>query len=281
MEDLVESGAGEVLLGLCIGALALAFPFRRATSRSRPLWDIAAAAVSVAFGFVGDSLLGMPGDAVMARLDGWFAGLHDAPLWIVVPAYVVVADFGAYWAHRLLHSRWLWPTHAWHHSPKHMNWIAGLRGSPLHMIVMSVPYYFAFALFPVPEAGVASIALFVIDTSNQHYIHSNLKVPFAERLERVLVTPRCHFVHHSATEHVANCNYGFVFSVWDRIFGTYTDPASVPSDDPLGLGYEISGWRLVLGLPVHRLAGPRVELEAAEAGATHGAVQASGGRCRD
>jgi hypothetical protein len=65
----------------------------------------------------------------------------------------------------------------------------------------------------------------------------------------LLVTPRFHFVHHSAKQHVANSNYGFVFSAWDRIFGTYTDPGTVPRDDPLGLGYEISGWRLVLGLP--------------------------------
>jgi hypothetical protein len=68
----------------------------------------------------------------------------------------------------------------------------------------------------------------------------------------VLVTPRLHFVHHSAKAHVANSNYGFIFSVWDRVFGTYTDPATIPLDDPLGLGYEVSGWRLMLGLPPPR-----------------------------
>ena len=108
--------------------------------------------------------------------------------------------------------------------------------------------------------------LFLIDTSNQHYIHSSLGVPVAALLERVLVTPRFHFVHHSAREHVANSNYGFMFSLWDRMFGTFNDPANVASNDPLGLGYEISGWRLMVGLPAARggvtpeLA-PRLEID--------------------
>ena len=66
------------------------------------------------------------------------------------------------------------------------------------------------------------------------------------------MTPRFHFVHHSARQHVANSNYGFIFSLWDRMFGTFNDPANVASNDPLGLGYEISGWRLMVGLPAAR-----------------------------
>ena len=249
MDDLIQSTAGDALLGLCIGALALAFPFRRSTFRPTLVRDIGAAVASAAFAIAADSFLDLPAGSLISQLGGWYAVLQRTPFWVVVIAYVVLADFCAYWAHRALHTRWLWPTHAWHHSPRHLYWIAGLRGSPIHMLVISIPYYIAFALFPVPEAGVIAIVLFLIDTSNQHYIHSNLEVPSAARLERVLVTPRFHFVHHSATEHVANSNYGFVFSLWDRMFGTFTDPADVPSDDPLGLGYEVSGWRLMLGLP--------------------------------
>ena len=282
MEDVIESSAGEILLGLVIGALALAFPFRGAASRPTLLRDIFAAVVSAAFVVGADALLDIPEAAVIGRLDRWYAVLQQASFWLVVPVYIVLADLGAYWAHRALHTRWLWPTHAWHHSPKHLNWIAGLRGSPVHMIVISAPSYLAFALFPVPEAGIIAILLFVIGTSNQHYIHSNLKVPFARQLEWVLVTPRCHFVHHSAEERVANSNYGFVFSVWDRLFGTYTDPASVSSDGPLGLGYEVSDWRLALGLPPPREPGPGVAPgeRAAEARVLE-AAQIGGGRCRD
>jgi hypothetical protein len=117
------------------------------------------------------------------------------------------------------------------------------------MLVIYAPYYAAFALFPVPEAVAIALAMLILESANQHYLHSNLNVPYVKQLESVLVTPRFHFVHHSAKPHFANSNYGFIFSVWDRMFGTYTDPATIPADDPLGIDYEISGWRLALGVP--------------------------------
>ena len=249
LAQVLEGTAIEVALGVAIGMLALAIPFRRVTTRPRPAADIAAAIVVVICAIVVESMLDVPAEFAMARLDRWYASVGEASWWLLIPAYVVLADFGAYWAHRALHTRWLWPTHAWHHSPKHLYWLSGLRGSPIHLLVLLAPYYVAFIVLPTPEAAWASGAILVLDASNQHYIHSNLKLPYARQLEWLFVTPRFHFVHHSARPSVADSNYGFIFSVWDRLFGTYIDPAEVPLDDPLGLGYEISGWRLVLGLP--------------------------------
>lgn len=247
--ELLADSAVEVALGLVIGLVALAMPFRAQSGRPQIGWDIAAAAIATIFAMLVDSMLEVPADLVMARLDNWYTTIDEASWWLVIPAYIVLADLGAYWAHRALHTRWLWPTHAWHHSPKFLYWLSGLRGSPVHMLVLLAPYTLAFVVFPLPDAAIISGAMLVLNASNQHYIHSNLKLPFARQLEWLFVTPRFHFVHHSTTPRVANSNYGFVFSVWDRMFGTLTDPATVPPDDPLGLGYEISGWRLALGLP--------------------------------
>lgn len=255
MADLLEQlptflqDSGVVIaLGLAIGALALVLPFRRLTSRPHIGSDIVAALAVTVFSIGAGALLQVPADSVMTRIDGWYGWIDDAPLWLVVPGYIVLADFGVYWAHRALHTRWLWSTHAWHHSPPHLNWLAGQRGSPIHVLILSAPYFAAFVLLPQVEAATAAFVLLILDASNQHYIHSNLKVPYAKQLERVLVTPRFHFVHHSAQPSIANSNYGFIFSVWDHLFNTYTDPDVVPADDSLGLGYEISSWRLVLGL---------------------------------
>lgn len=247
--ELLEGPAIEAALGVAIGILALAVPFRALTGKPRIGWDILAALVVTVFGLLAESLLEAPAELVMARLDGWYASIGEASWWLVIPAYVVLADFCAYWAHRALHTRWLWPTHAWHHSPKFLYWLSGLRGSPIHLLLLYAPYTFAFVVFPLPDAAAIGGVLLVLNASNQHYIHSNLKLPCARQLEWLLVTPRFHFVHHSTTPSVANSNYGFLFSVWDRLFGTLTDPATVPPDDPLGLGYEISTWRLALGLP--------------------------------
>jgi sterol desaturase/sphingolipid hydroxylase (fatty acid hydroxylase superfamily) len=256
MMELFREGAGfldesaiDVALGLVIGTLALAMPFRALRGRPQVGWDIVAAIATAIFAILVTPLVDVVADHLMTRLDGWYGSIGEVSWWVVIPAYVVLADFGAYWAHRALHTRWLWPTHAWHHSPKFLYWLSGLRGSPVHVLVLYAPYAVAFVLFPLPDAAIVSGVLLVLDVSNQHYIHSNLKVPYARLLERLFVTPRFHFVHHSSTPSVANSNYGFIFSVWDRVFGTFTDPATVPPDDPLGLGYEISSWRLALGLP--------------------------------
>jgi sterol desaturase/sphingolipid hydroxylase (fatty acid hydroxylase superfamily) len=263
LAEVLEGSAVEVALGLLIGMLALAMPFRALPGRPQIGWDIVAAIVVTIFAVAVESMLDVPADLVMGRLDRWYTSIGEASWWLVIPGYVLLADLGAYWAHRALHTRWLWPTHAWHHSPKFLYWLSGLRGSPVHVLVLSAPYYAAFIIFPLPDAAIVSGVLLVLDVSNQHYIHSNLKFPYARQLEWLFVTPRFHFVHHSATPAVANSNYGFIFSVWDRIFGTFTNPATVPPDDALGLGYEISSWRLALGLPggsARRATGTEVAL---------------------
>lgn len=256
MTETLEAAAGvlggtaiDVGLGIAIGLLALVLPFRHVQGRPQVGWDLVAALLVTIFVLLLETILDVPTAYAAARLGGWYEAIGEAPWWLVVPAYVVLADFGAYWAHRALHTRWLWPTHAWHHSPKYLYWLSGLRGSPIHLLVLLAPYYAVFVVLPVPEAAIAAGVVFVLDVSNQHYIHSNLRLPYARQLERLFVTPRFHFVHHSAKPHIANSNYGFIFSVWDRLFGTFTDPATVPPDDTLGLGYEVSGWRLALGLP--------------------------------
>jgi hypothetical protein len=68
----------------------------------------------------------------------------------------------------------------------------------------------------------------------------------------ILVTPEFHFAHHVADLKIANTNFGAVFTIWDRLFGTYTDPRAVPENAPLGLVYAQSRARLVLGLPLQR-----------------------------
>ena len=255
MQEFLRGEGIEIALGLAIMLLAMRMPFRQLASRPVVAFDIAAALATTAFAVAAEIALDFPADFIMDRVDGWYELIEDAPRWLSIPTYIVMADFGAYWAHRALHSRWLWSTHAWHHSPKYLYWVSGLRGSPVHLIVLYSPYYLAYILIPLPQAGLIGLALLVLDTSNQHYIHSNLRLPYARHLERLFVTPRFHFVHHSTTQSVANSNYGFIFSIWDRLFRTYTDPEAISPDDPLGLGYEISGWRLVLGLP------PRLSLK--------------------
>jgi len=246
--------AGDVGIGMFFWLLAFALPFRALAGEVEVGWDILAYFGSLAAGIVvvvllEDPLLGRT-DAALAA---WYGVYGRLPWWETLLLYIVISDFGAYWAHRLLHAQLFWDAHAWHHSPKYLYFLSGTRAAPLHVLILISPYTAAYVLFPSPEAPMIALAHAAFQTANQHYIHSNLRFPFARWLEHVLVTPRMHFVHHSATRARTDSNYGFIFSVWDRLFGTYTDPETVPADDALGLNYEVSNLRGFLGLPPKRL----------------------------
>jgi sterol desaturase/sphingolipid hydroxylase (fatty acid hydroxylase superfamily) len=243
-------------LGIAVWLIGLIVPFRRFATRPEIGWDVLGAAGATAFAYLAEMPLDALTEWVERVLAAWGEIIDTAPSWARILGYLLVADFGAYWAHRALHSRWLWAAHAWHHSSKYLYWVSGLRGSPVHIVVLLVPYWIAFVLFPVAEAAIAGAALLVLEIGNQHLIHSNIKVPAARWVESVFVTPRFHFVHHNKRREIANSNYGFVFSIWDRLFGTYTDPGTVAADAALGIEHDVARWRLLLGLPAPRSADP-------------------------
>lgn len=181
------------------------------------------------------------------------------PTGLTIFCFYISADFIAYWGHRLLHSRWFWASHAFHHSAKHLNLLSGMRASFVHIVIAYFPYTLMWVFFPFPQAGVIATSLLVFEMVNQHYTHMNIRVPFQKQLEWVFVTPRVHIVHHCAARQYNDSNFGFLITTWDRLFGTYTDPETVDRDEPLGLNYEISTWRLLLGLPTPKKAAVKLD----------------------
>ncbi|MFN2428185.1 MAG: sterol desaturase family protein [Candidatus Binatia bacterium] len=167
-----------------------------------------------------------------------------------VPAalfYFLVVDFLAYWMHRLNHVRWLWPTHAFHHSARNVYWASGMRGSPVHFVLLGVPSLLVQVVFS-PEGPVLALVL-AYGVVHNSLIHSNLRIP-GRALNWLFVTGESHMVHHGRDPRLGGSNFGFLFTFWDRLFGTWTDPRSLAPNHPLGLDYEIGIARLVLGLPV-------------------------------
>jgi sterol desaturase/sphingolipid hydroxylase (fatty acid hydroxylase superfamily) len=165
-------------------------------------------------------------------LGGWQA-VQALPGAVKIVMAIFLVDFMIYWIHRAQHRfDLLWRTHAWHHSIEQLYWFSGFRTSFLHSFIYNVPQatvpMFIFHLSPL-EAGVGySIGLLI-----QFWEHTNLEVDIGP-LRWVFITPDYHRVHHS-TAH-SGTNFGTTFSLWDRMFGTYQDPAAVPASAPLGLG---------------------------------------------
>ena len=171
-------------------------------------------------------------------------------LWFQIPAYFIVTDFLGYWFHRLMHSRAFWRVHAFHHSIQSLNWIAGVRGSPVHILLVILPSMLASSIFLLSDQTLAFYVVVFIDICSQHLTHSNVYLPYARHLEYFLVTPRMHFIHHHIDERYGGSNFGFYFSIWDHLFGTYVDAGCVKEKGRLGLSTEYStssmfwGWAL-------------------------------------
>jgi sterol desaturase/sphingolipid hydroxylase (fatty acid hydroxylase superfamily) len=145
---------------------------------------------------------------------------------------VVFVDFCLYWVHRAMHRPALWRTHTFHHSIEQLWWLSGARTSMMHLFLFAVPqviicYYILD--FSAVEAGIAFSFGVIVNI----WIHTNLRVNIG-RLEWLLITPNYHRVHHGARG-LSNRNLGFVFTVWDRLFGTYTDPRSAGKEFALGV----------------------------------------------
>ena len=139
---------------------------------------------------------------------------------------VVVLDLFDYLWHRANHRvRFLWRFHKAHHADTGMDVTTALRFHPGELLISALmkalwvviwgPSMIAWYLF---EAWVSLCAQF-------H--HSNIDFPDAvERwLALLLVTPRYHAAHHAVDRRYGDANFSTIFSIWDRVFGSYARPA--------------------------------------------------------
>lgn len=157
--------------------------------------------------------------------------LHRLPGAVKIFLGLILADFCLYWIHRAMHRRTLWRTHTFHHSIDELWWLAGARTSVTHLFLFAVPQtfiaYYLLGLAPW-ESGVAFSLGVVVNV----WIHTNLWVNLGP-LEVVLITPNYHRIHHGARG-LSSKNLGFIFTFWDRMFGTYVDPKLIGKDFSLG-----------------------------------------------
>jgi sterol desaturase/sphingolipid hydroxylase (fatty acid hydroxylase superfamily) len=166
------------------------------------------------------------------------------PWWVTFPIAALGSDCALYWAHRTIHTRPLWRVHRWHHCPKNLYWLAGVRTSLLQLVLYS-PIPLLFILLRVPADFLAG--WIVLGQFQNHCMHANVK--FKSRwLEMIFVTPRMHHIHHSKDPRHYGSNFGAVFSFWDRLFGTYFNPDQVTAPLVFGINEVVSGPRIVIGV---------------------------------
>ncbi len=140
----------------------------------------------------------------------------------------ICIDFYGYWIHRLAHQiNFFWNKHAIHHSSEEFNLACALRQS-----ISSFVNLFTFLLIPAALIGVPTKVI-VITLPIQLFLQFWYHTRYIKRLgflEKILVTPSHHRVHHAINPEYMDKNHSQIFIFWDKLFGTYQEELeSVPA----------------------------------------------------
>ena len=151
--------------------------------------------------------------------------LPETPLWLYVILGVLMLDFfGAYLAHFVEHKvKPLWMVHLVHHTDHNVDVTTGNRHHPIESVIR-----FAFTLFGVFIVGTPIAVVFLYQSLSVVFTqltHANIKM--SKKLDKIIsyvfVSPDMHKVHHHYVLPYTDSNYGNIFSIWDRLFGTYME----------------------------------------------------------
>ena len=191
------------------------------------------------------SLLSLP-------VSGLVSSLNGTPTVIVATLFTVTFftfdDFTKYWVHRWMH-KWpvLWALHKVHHSAETLNPITVYRTHPLEGILFSLRGAFSqgivismfFFMFGnkvdlVTILGV-NFLVFSFHVAGSNLRHSHIDIKYWSWLEKILISPAQHQLHHSLDERHYDKNFGAALAIWDWIFGSLHHSEDI---DKLVLGVE-------------------------------------------
>ena len=162
--------------------------------------------------------------------------LVDLPLWAQLTIGVLLMDFiGAYLAHFTEHKiKWMWKFHLVQHSDTTVDVTTGLRHHPGETVIRIGFTIVAAMLVGAPMWII--MAYQSLSVLFAHITHANINM--ARGVDRALswifVTPLMHKVHHHYQQPLTDTNFGNIFSIWDRLFGTFAQV-----DDTRSLVYGV------------------------------------------
>lgn len=162
-------------------------------------------------------------DWVVVNNFGILNWIPEIPLWLYALLGVLLLDFfGAYLAHYVEHKvKPLWMVHLVHHTDHKVDTTTANRHHPIESVIR-----FTFTLFGVFVVGTPIALVFLYQSMSlvfTQFTHANIKMSkgFDKVLSYVIVSPDMHKTHHHYRLPYTDSNYGNIFSIWDRLFGTY------------------------------------------------------------
>ena len=141
------------------------------------------------------------------------------PVWAAVLVAIIVQDFTGYWLHRLNHRvNIFWNRHIIHHSSEEFNLSCALRQS-----ISETVHFGAILMIPAALLGIPAKIFSIIGPIHlfmQFWYHTKL-INKLGWLEHIIITPSHHRVHHAINPEYLDKNYGQIFVIWDKIFGSF------------------------------------------------------------
>ncbi len=176
--------------------------------------------------------------AVYVDGKGWgLFNLIDLPPVVELVASLVLLDLAIYGQHVAAHKiPVLWRFHKVHHSDIEFDVTTALRFHPVEILISML--WKITLVFLLGPSAFAVILFEIILNGCAMFNHANFKMPrkLDWFIRLFLATPDMHRIHHSIIPRELNTNYGFSISLWDRLFGTYTDqPSKGHTDMEIGL----------------------------------------------
>jgi len=148
--------------------------------------------------------------------------LVPMPRAVAIIASVVVLDLVSYGWHRANHQLpWLWQFHQVHHSDTAFTVSTGVRFHPGELLLSLPVRLSAVVVLGAPPESVLFFELIFAVANLVEHGDISLPIRLERRLTHVLITPALHRRHHSKQVAELNTNFGTIFSLWDRWFGTF------------------------------------------------------------
>jgi sterol desaturase/sphingolipid hydroxylase (fatty acid hydroxylase superfamily) len=162
----------------------------------------------------------------------------QSTIWMYIIAFIVL-DFAGYWVHRWSHHiNIFWNLHIIHHSSEEFNLACALRQSISNFVNIFTFLLLPAALLGVPSEVIAIVAPIQLFAQFWYHTKHIKKMGF---LEKIIVTPSHHRVHHAINKEYLDKNLSQIFIIWDKLFGTFQK--ELPDVEPVyGITRPVQTW---------------------------------------
>jgi sterol desaturase/sphingolipid hydroxylase (fatty acid hydroxylase superfamily) len=179
---------------------------------------------TIVVNFVMAFILLLAADLAIQQNFGILQWLPEMNIWVYTLVGLLLLDFiGAYLVHLIEHKvKFLWRFHLIHHTDTWIDTTSANRHHPGESVIR-----FIFTVLGVLIVGSPMWMVFLYQSLSvvfSQFNHANIPLPkkVDKLLSYFIISPDMHKVHHHYKLPYTDSNYGNIFSVWDRIFGTYS-----------------------------------------------------------